>query len=299
MNHSSSGLFYIKIFSHLSVIIIIWSPYTQIIMALTTVPTYKPSFAATLSLLFLRFWLTICTILFVLNTINVFYLRFTKTPLSEILHQSASTFSFYDSAALLYIFSNARNVPLLAHHVWPVPLWLALMFSQLSTYIRRRYIRLHRISGRIAIVISIYMTTSVIWMLATSKDLNGPVGFSFDLKNPRKVFSFWSSCSVFIVYWMYCLYQMYSAIKMKNIQDHKYWALHFVATGFGPGSLRVMNLIYFIFLRYWYPEYQMDVEAHKTMMGYFTWAAFCGSVMFVDLLISTGVIQAGKKAKGK
>lgn len=218
-----------------------------------------------------RLGMLLCTLMLLHNTYDVLNARLAPDSMEQDFHRVTSS-------------------KWLGMHVWPVLPWLMLALLQVSTWFRKKFIRLHRWGGRALLAISFYMTVGYVMMFVAGETLAGDKEFCIDWRRPEKFFTFRAACITFTFWWAYCMVQAYRKASKGTIYLHRYYAYQFLATGFGVGVARYF-IAFFIAFNYLIPG---DVEMPKTtqdlIMGYCVWAGFAFNVLLVELYARTGYL---------
>ena len=245
-----------------------------------------------------RILMLTCTLIFSINYYQVYEVRSSSpSQLKSLIQKSLSQIPFFTLSVHKHILKVRYHNAWIGHHVVLIPFWLLFMFLQLSSSLRRCNLKLHRVLGRISLVISFYMNITVMLMFFTRQPLFGIDYFSFDFRHPHKVFSFYAATALFTAYWPVCMALMYKNASMKTIQKHRYWALQFVAAGFGSGITRVFAAIYLLLRLRLNPHTPIGVWEHDTMIGYSAWLGF-GLTCLVTHFVAKVGMRDSKKMKG-
>lgn len=169
-------------------------------------------------------------------------------------------------------FHRVRSSRWLPLHVWFVPLWLALALTQNSAWLRRKSLSLHKIAGNLMLATSVLMVAVIWFMIVDGEEFMGHNDFLLDWRRPDKLFTVKSGSIVCSVYWLYCLNQLYQYARAKSTVRHRYWALQFLGTGLGVGTMRILSYGY---LSIRFPK-SAGVTFSKgymdTVLGYSLWA---------------------------
>jgi len=180
-------------------------------------------------------------------------------------------------------FKRVTTSRYLGMHVWPVPLWLLLAFLQTSYSIRKKNLLAHRWAGRLFLAISAYMTVSISLMLITGEELFGQRDVPFDWQRPDKFFTIRLASILQTIWWTYCIYNVYTTAKNKSIKRHRYWAVHFVASGFSVGIFRVVFAAYTAFYHGIGSEAALSKQTLQALVGYLGWGSIAGTTLVVEV----------------
>jgi uncharacterized membrane protein len=146
-----------------------------------------------------------------------------------------STFAWIRSSLPLWMISDTDIVEawfadaawLTLVHVTAGCVFLALAPFQFSTGIRQRYPRIHRITGRIALIAAIPTVASGLLFAALS-----PFG---GVAADAAIYLFGT---IFVV----ALWRAYAAIRRGDITTHREWMLRLISIGAGIATVRVVSI---------------------------------------------------------
>ncbi|KAI0557248.1 hypothetical protein FGB62_326g03 [Gracilaria domingensis] len=245
--------------------------------------------------------MVVCSILLVLNTVDVLSLRNLTLPIEQIVRQRLQDDPIKYSVELATF--DVERVKLsnwLGLHVWPVPLWLLLAFLQTTSVVRRKYLNFHRWAGRFFLLLSLYMTFGYTMMFVTGEKILGEEEFYIDVNQPRKFFTFRAATVLYTVWWFVSGIKAYLYAKRKQIMLHKYWAWQFLATGFAVGTMRVFMAIVIVG---WYLKGGENVYGRNEqdwLAGYSSWLGFLVSAMSAHVVVGREIAaSANIKKKGE
>lgn len=182
-------------------------------------------------------------------------------------------------------FARTTSSKWLGMHVWPVFAWLALGFLQTWAWLRSIYLRLHRLCGRLYLLISIYMSVGYIMMLVSGERLPGVQGFAFRWGHPEKAFTFQSATVVLGSYWFVCMYNLYASARAESLVIHKYWAYQFLAAGLAVGTMRLLVFGYIVWFLVTSSQREISKETFDVLFGYSLWMGFifnCAAMHIYD-----------------
>lgn len=118
--------------------------------------------------------------------------------------------------------------------------------------------------------------------------------FSLDLRHPHKIFSFRNAMALFTAYWPICMALMYRHAIMKTIQKHRYWALQFVAAGFGSGVTRILAAIYILIRLRLKSHIPIGLSEHDAVLGYCAWLGFSLTCLVTRFVSKIGMRNSKK-----
>lgn len=216
-----------------------------------------------------RLGMLLCSLILLHNTYNVLKARLAIDSMGqEFPHVSSSKW--------------------LGMHVWPVLPWLILAFLQVSTWLRKKFIMLHRWGGRALLSISICMTIGYLMMFVDGDTVAGDEECYIDWRRPEKFFTFRTACISFTFWWVYCMAQAYLKASKATIHLHRYYAYQFLATGFGVGTARYFIALFIAFTYSSFGDAEMPKATQDLILGYCVWAGFVFNVLLVELYARTG-----------
>ena len=226
------------------------------------------------------------------HSVQIIRLRQSTQHVTELLNSMADNYA--GNYPREHIIRDAQHVissRWLGMHVVPVGLWVILAFLQTWTWFRKRYLRVHRFLGVTYLLLSVWMMIGVALMFLTGEELYGEREFHLDVREPRKIFTFSAASVVFGVWWVYGMWRVYQTATWNTIHLHKYWVLQFLATGFGPGTMRLLTAAYM--MKYYPPlgDVVLSEEVNNAIFGYSLWLGFALNLVLVHVFIATGVVN--------
>jgi hypothetical protein len=181
-------------------------------------------------------------------------------------------------------------------HVFPSLLWGVSTLVQLSPWIRKRFMTLHRISGYTMITTSTVMTVGIMGMMFADNII-----YTLPI-NHWSIFTLFPIICIVLPWFMYSALRGLLAARNKNIPIHKKWMLRHIAAGLSVGLQRGFLGFFGFFFKYLSPvlnklmgqslfltEDGLTDEYRRIGFSYTMWAGaiFCIIGMELQLRAST------------
>lgn len=175
---------------------------------------------------------------------------------------------------------HARSAYLL-QHILPIPIWLLCSAVQLSVSIRKLNPHLHKISGRIMVATSLYMTLTATLLLLREHTI-GPDFTAASLISLRPTFA--NAAFLIAIHWTLCTAKLITSARRRNFRAHRYWTVQYLAVGYNTAAVRLLVASYMAFC--YARGTPLSDEDYERCVGFVMWLVFVSGVLIVHIALT-------------